>query len=354
MTQHDERDLRGTRHQTQLESHPGAEAGGQRVAPYDVVVVGGGAAGLSAALVLTRAQRRVAVVDSGQPRNAPAAHMHGFLGSDGLPPRELLAAGRREVLGYGGHLVPGVAARIDLDGPTGGVGPGETGSRGFVVTLEDGRELSARRILVTTGLRDDVPDVPGVLERWGRDLLHCPYCHGHEVRNQPLGVLGGTLESVSHALLVRQWSDDVVHFANGATLTADQRERLRASAVDVLDEPVERLVIEDDRLTGVALESGHVVARAAVFVRPTFVPNDALLTSLGCATDGNGWVTVDATGRTSVSGVWAAGNAVNPRAQVITAAGEGSAAAIAVNNDLVEEDAQIAVAKHRLGLGLPD
>jgi thioredoxin reductase len=149
--------------------------------------------------------------------------------------------------------------------------------------------------------------------------------------------------------LVRQWSDDAVYFANGADLTDDQREQLLASAIDVLDEPVDRLVIKDDRLTGVALESGHVVPRAAVFVRPGFVPNDALLTSLGCATDGNGWVTVDATGRTSVAGVWAAGNAVNPRAQVITAAGEGSAAAIAVNNDLVEEDTQIAVGNHRLG-----
>ena len=322
---------------------------------YDVVVVGGGAAGLSAALVLTRARRRVVVVDSGHPRNAPAAQMHGFLGSDGLPPGELLAAGHREVLGYGGALVSGVVTdvRIDIDErhetPKIPAGPSDA-RRSFVVTLADGRVLHGRRVLVTTGLRDEVPDIPGVRLRWGRDLLHCPYCHGYEVRDQRLGVLGGTSESVAHALLVRQWSDDVVYFANGADLAADQRERLVASGVDVIDEPVARLVVENDRLTGVALASGTVVSTAAVFVRPVFAPHDALLNGLGCEIGVHGWVTVDATGRTSVPGVWAAGNAVNPRAQVITAAGEASAAAIDINNDLVDEDTQNAVTRHRLGL----
>lgn len=304
---------------------------------YDVVVIGGGAAGLSAALVLARARRRVAVVDAGHPRNAPAAHMQGFLGSDGLPPTELLAAGRAEVAGYGGELVAGTVARVTRAG------------RRFEVALADGGTLTARRVLVTTGLRDDVPDLPGVRERWGRDLLHCPYCHGYEVRDQPLGVLGGNDDAIAHAQLVRQWSDDVVYFSNGTTPTAEQREQLVARAIGVVDEAVAGLVVEDDRLTGVALADGRVVPRTAVFVRPRFVAHDALLADLGCATHENGWVAVDATGRTSVPGVWAAGNAVNPRAQVITAAGEGSAAAIAINNDLVEEDVPDAVARFRLG-----
>ena len=166
---------------------------------YDVVVVGGGAAGLSAALVLVRARRAVAVVDAGAPRNASAAHMHGFLARDGMSPRDLLAAGRSEATGYGGHL---------LDDTVVGVEPG------FHVRLASGSSLRARRILVATGLRDELPEVPGVRERWGRDLLHCPYCHGWEVRDQPLGVLGGTLDAVQHALLVRQWSPDVTLFPN--------------------------------------------------------------------------------------------------------------------------------------------
>lgn len=313
---------------------------------YDVVVIGGGAAGLSAALVLTRARRRVVVVDAGQPRNAPAAHMQGFLGSDGLPPSELLAAGRKEVAGYGGHLTAGTVTSIVPDSAA-----AAAKRIGFEATLEDGTSLRARRVLVTTGLRDDIPDLPGVRERWGRDLLHCPYCHGYEVRDQPLGVLGGTPEAVTHAHLIRQWSDDVVFFPNGDPLTTDQREQFVARAIGIVDDPVARLlVVENDHLTGVELVSGQVIPRAAVFVRPRFVPNDTLLTGLGCATSDNGWVVADATGRTSVPGVWAAGNAVNPRAQVITAAGEGSAAAIAINNDLVDEDIPIAVTDFRLGL----
>jgi thioredoxin reductase len=314
---------------------------------FDVVVVGGGAAGLSAALVLTRARRQVAVVDAGQPRNSPAAHMQGFLGSDGLPPTELLAAGRTEVAGYGGHLLSGSVTGITAQAPS-----GVFARRSLEVTLEGGRILRTRRVLVTTGLRDELPDLPGIRERWGRDLLHCPYCHGHEVRDQPLGVLGGTPEALAHAHLVRQWSHDVVFFANGGRLTANEREQLAARSICVVDAPVVRLVVEDDHLTGVEVATGRVVPRAAVFVRPRFVPHDDLLTALGCATQDNGWVAVDATGRTSVRDVWGAGNAVNPRAQVITAAGEGSAAAIAINNDLVDEDVPIAVANFRLGLPL--
>jgi thioredoxin reductase len=304
-------------------------------------VVGGGAAGLSAALVLTRARRRVAVVDAGQPRNAPAAHMHGFLGSDGLPPSELLAAGRAEVAGYGGHLVTGTVTTITPRGEAG------RGGRCFAVTLDGGSSLRARRVLVTTGLGDQLPEIAGVRQRWGRDLLHCPYCHGHEVREQPLGVLGGTAEAVAHAHLIRQWSDDLVLFANGIAVSEQHREQLLARGIAIIDDPVARLVVEDDHLTGVELATGRTVPRAAVFVRPRFVPNDTLLIDLGCARGENGWVTVDGTGRTSVAGIWAAGNAVNPRAQVITAAGEGSAAAIALNNDLVEEDTATAVAAFR-------
>jgi thioredoxin reductase len=159
---------------------------------YDVVVVGGGAAGLSAALVLGRARRRVAVVDAGEPRNAPAAHMQGFLSRDGMSPADLLAAGRIEVTGYGVELVEDRVVAIDsrLDAP-------------FVVGVAGGRALQARRILAATGVHDELPEIPGVRERWGRDLLHCPYCHGWEVRDQAIGVLGTGPGSFEHARLVR-------------------------------------------------------------------------------------------------------------------------------------------------------
>ena len=312
---------------------------------YDVVVIGGGAAGLSAALVLGRARRQVAVVDAGEPRNAPAAHRQGFLGSDGLPPSDLLATGREEVRGYDVRLISGIVAEV-----TALAGDEPSGTPAFDVRLEDQSVLRTRRVLITTGLRDHVPDLPGVAERWGRDLLHCPYCHGYEVRDRPLGVLGGNEAAPAHAHLIRQWSDDVVYFANGTDLDSDQRESLTARGIGVVETPVAGLVVERDQLAGVRLADGTVVPRAAVFVRPEFMPHDTLLTDLRCSTGPDGWVTVDATGRSSVSGVWAAGNAVNPRAQVITAAGEGSAAAIAINNDLVEEDVHIALTLYRQGL----
>lgn len=316
---------------------------------YDVAVIGGGAAGLSAALVLGRARRRVVVVDAGRPRNAPAAHMQGFLGSDGLPPTELLARGRQEITGYGVELISGSAVSITTYLPS--AGPGR---RGFDLALEDGSRLTARSVLVTTGLRDEVPQIPGVRERWGRDVLHCPYCHGFEVSDQPIGVLCGSASSIedalAHALLIRQWSDDVILFANGVALGSSQWERLLARSVQVVEEAVTHLTIDNDGLTGVVVGAGRLVPRTAVFVRPRFAPNDSLLTELGCAAGSSGWITVDGTGATSIPGIWAAGNAVNPRAQVITAAGEGSAVAIAINNRLVEEDVVIAVAAMRDGV----
>jgi len=297
---------------------------------YEVVVVGGGAAGLNAALVLARARRTLAVVDAGGPRNAPAAHMHGFLSRDGMPPHDLVAAGRAEVAGYGGTLIDDTVVDV---------------APGFHVRLAGGSSLGARRILVATGLRDELPDVPGVRERWGRDLLHCPYCHGWEVRDQPLGVLGGSPDAVQHALLIRQWSPDVVLFPHTDAVGPEQRELLTARGIGVVEGPVARLVVGNDQLQGVELAEGSVIPRAAVFVRPRFVPNADLLAGLGCAVDAHGWVVHDPVGRTSVAGVWVAGNAADPRAQVISAAGQGSAAAIALNADLVDEDVQHALSQ---------
>jgi thioredoxin reductase len=298
----------------------------------DVAVIGGGAAGLSAALVLARARRQVVVVDAGLPRNAPAAHMHGYLSRDGLPPGELLAAGRAEVISYGGTIVAGTVTDLT---------PDDDG--GFVVMLADGRRYAARRLLVTTGLRDELPDIPGLRDRWARDVLHCPYCHGHEVRDRRLGVIGETPGAVRYAQIVRQWTHDLTYFTSPGTLTAAERTELAARDIGVVEGAIEQLIVDDDRLRGVQLDDGCVVPCHALFVPPRFVANNHLLVGLGCDTDDNGWITTDATGRTTIPGVWAAGNVVDPRAQVITAAGAGSAAAIALNADLVDQDVRDAV-----------
>ena len=296
---------------------------------YDVVVVGGGAAGLSAALVLGRARRRVVVVDAGRPRNSSAAQMHGFLSRDGMAPADLLSAGRAELARYGVEVVHDRVVRVDA---------------GFFVRLGSGTVLRARRLLVATGVRDDLPDIPGVRERWGRDLLHCPYCHGWEVRDQRLGVIATHAGAVEHAFLVRQWSDDVTLFSHSYVPTSTERRQLAAHGVAVVTGTVRRLVVEEDRLTGVQLEDGRTHLCSAVFVRPVNAPHaDGMLAGLRCELDAEGFPVTDRAGRTTAFGVWAAGNAADPRAQVITSAGAGSAAAIAINADLVAEDVERSV-----------
>ncbi|MFH8476421.1 NAD(P)/FAD-dependent oxidoreductase [Streptomyces sp. NPDC018000] len=299
---------------------------------HDVVVVGAGAAGLNAALLLGRARRKVVVIDAGEPRNAPASHMHGFLSRDGLPPTALLDLGRAEIAHYGIPVVRGRVEQID---------------HGYDIRMVGGVVLKARRVLVATGLRDELPDIPGVRERWGKDLLHCPYCHAYEVRDQPLAVLGTHPGAVHQALLLRQWSDDVVFFPHTLAPTAEERERLEARGLRIAEGRIKRLVVDDDRLRGIELTDGRAVPRAAAFLFPRPVPHDALLTHLGCDKDANGWVATDRTGRTSVPGVWAAGNVIDPRAQVVAAAGMGSTAAFAINTDLLDEDVDHAVEQRR-------
>ena len=306
---------------------------------YDVLIVGGGAAGLSAALVLSRARRAVLVVDSGAPRNAPAAHMHGYLSRDGMPPSDLLKTGRAEVTGYGGTIIAG---RVDE------LVRGD--ERAFHAVLVDGQRVRARRVLVTTGLKDELPDVPGLRDRWAKDVLHCPYCHGWEVRDRAAGVIWNGPETTRYVQIVRQWTRDLVLFAPNGALSVQDRAELAARAISLVEGPIDHLVVEDDVLTGVSMADGSLIPRQVLFVQPRLVPHGELLAGLGAELDQDGWATTGPAGTTTVPGVWVAGNVANPRAQVITAAGEGSAAAIAINADLVDEDVRVAV--DQVGEGL--
>jgi thioredoxin reductase (NADPH) len=289
----------------------------------DVIIIGAGAAGLSAALVLSRARLSVLVLDAGEPRNAAAAHLHGFVSRDGMAPAEFLAVGRREVLGYGGLIV---AARVNSI---------ERRGARFDVTTDDGSVEVARAVLVATGLRDEVIGIPGLWDRWGTTVHHCPYCHGQEVRDQEIVVIGGPAPEVSakQAGLLRRYSDRV-------TLVASRpSERLEAFGVRVIDGTV---VMVDD--ASVALADGSLLPYEAIFVSPVPRANDDLLRSLGCAHTENGLIAVDGAGQTSVEGVWAAGNVVTPTAQLISAAGGASVSAIAINGWLLQEDMDAALA----------
>ncbi|KAB1914336.1 NAD(P)/FAD-dependent oxidoreductase [Micromonospora sp. AMSO31t] len=310
---------------------------------YEVVVVGGGAAGLSGALMLARARRSVLVIDGGSPRNAPADGVHGLLARDGMPPAELLARGRDEVRRYGGHLLDGQVDTVTRDGD------------GFAVALAGGRRVRAGRLLVATGLVDELPDVPGLRERWGRDVVHCPYCHGWEVRDRPIGVLATGPLSVHQALLFRQWSDDVVLLHHTAPPLGDeQAEQLAARGVAVVEGEVASVEVVEDRLVGVRLRDGRLVGREVLVAGPRMVARAGFLAALGLRAvehpAGVGeHVPADPTGRTDVPGVWVAGNVTDPAAQVGAAAAAGALAAAAINGDLVGEETRRAVEARRRG-----
>jgi thioredoxin reductase len=311
--------------------------GGHMTEKYAVVVIGGGAAGLSAALVLGRARHHTLVVDAGEPRNAPAAHMQGYLSRDGMPPAEFLAIGREEIARYGVELVRDRVVEVDK---------GED----FTVVLAGGRTVRARRLIVATGLKDELPAVPGVAERFGRDVLHCPFCHGWEVRDQAFGVLASSPASVHQALMVSQWSKDVrlfLHTVAEEELSDEDLRRLAAAGVEVVPGEVAELVVEDDRLTGVRLAGGTpsgggtTHARSVLFVAPRAVPQTGLLERLGAElheTPFGAYPVVDATGLTTVPGVWAAGNAIGFAEQVVHAASGGYRAASAIVGDLLMTD----------------
>ncbi|MFF9704558.1 NAD(P)/FAD-dependent oxidoreductase [Streptomyces griseofuscus] len=300
---------------------------------WDVVVVGGGTAGLSGALTLARVRRSVLVIDKGEPRNAPAAGAHGVLGREGISPLELLRLGREEVASYGGRVVSGQVARISRDGA------------GFRVVTEDGQHLRTRRVLVTTGLVDVLPDVPGLAERWGRDVLHCVYCHGWEVRDKVIGVLG----NFHQALLFRQMSKDVTLFLHTATeLTDEQWEQLAALGVAVVDGEATGLEADSqDQLAGVRLASGKVVPVQQLVVAPRFLARAGFLRELGVTMREHPMglgeqLQVDASGFTGVQGVWAAGNVSDVLAGVPAAAAAGTTAAAAIHMDLLKADAEAA------------
>ncbi|MFB4290027.1 FAD-dependent oxidoreductase [Nonomuraea sp. ATR24] len=312
---------------------------------YDVIVVGGGAAGLSGALTLARARRSVLVIDSGLPRNAPASGMHNYLGREGIAPSEFLAIGREEAVSYGAEIVTGVAVTAErLDGG------------GFRVELEDGTTRTAARLLVTTGLVDELPEVAGLAERWGREVLHCPYCHGYEVRDRRIGVLASGPMAVRQALLWRQWSDRVTLFLNDVpSPTGEDLEQLAARDIAVVGGKVTGLEVTDDALTGVNLADGRAVPVEAVVVAPRFTARAGVLAGLGLEPVDHemaghvlgSHIAADPTGATEVPGVWVAGNVANVAEVVIGSVAAGVKAAGAINADLVAEETREAVAARR-------
>lgn len=301
----------------------------------DVVIAGGGAAGLSAALTLARARRRVTVVDAGEPRNATASAAHGLLGLEGVNPLELLRRGRGEVKSYGGEVIS--ARVVDV----------KTEPDGFRITLDNDETIRGRALVIASGVIDELPEIPGLRERWGRDVVHCPYCHGWEIRGRRIGVLATGVSSALQALLFHQWSDRVQFFPQGLEFSATDLGKLAATGIPVVSGEVAGVEVEADRLSGVRMRDSAIVGLDALAVPARTVARLDGLAGLGIETAENPMgtsIVTDVAGRTSVPGVWVAGNAANAAMQISEAAAGGARVAMIINTDLVFRDADAAAA----------
>jgi thioredoxin reductase len=297
---------------------------------FEVLVAGGGPAGLNAAQTLGRQRRRALLVDSGEPRNAPASEMHMFLSRDGFPPSALRRIGRAELAEY-----PTVEVRDGLI----------TGLRGtiddFTAEFADGSTARARRVILATGQVDALPEIDGVAGLFGKGLYHCPFCHGFEAADRPLAVLGGDFSQSMLALyLADRFAKDVVLCANGPLrIGPELREALDRAGIAVREDPVVRLAGADGDVT-VEFATGEPLTRAAVFHRPAQRQHADLAAGLGCELLPDGCVRVDAAQRTTVPGVYAAGDTARqaelpgPTPFVITGAADGAKAAIWLEQEL--------------------
>ncbi len=294
---------------------------------YDAIIVGGSVAGLSAALILGRSMRKVIVIDSGQPCNRNTPHSHSFMTRDGATPAELTSIAREQALTY-----PTVSLKSDK------VLSITKSNDIFSVETELGSHFQARKILLATGVHDIMPDLEGFADCWGISVLHCPYCHGYEVKDQPLGVViaGDHLEM--YTALIRHWSKDVTLFTNGNALTAAQHDKLGTLQIPIVEVPIVRLNHTDGSLHALEMQDGTRYAMTALFApTPTRLPGD-LAQQLGCKLNDVGLIEVNPSGQTSVPGVLAAGDNSSPLRQLSMASAAGNAAGARLNFELVEDE----------------
>jgi len=294
---------------------------------YDVIIVGAGPAGLSAALMLGRCRRRVLVCDTGRPRNAASRAMHGYLSRDGMPPADFLKVAREQMAQYD---------TIELRDAE--VTHAECNDGRFHVTLRDGVRLAARKLLIATGVVDNLPEIPGFRELYGLGVFHCPYCDGWEVRDQPLAVYGRGARGLGLSLELTGWSRDIVLCTNGPSeIDAEDLSRLTRNGIVVREERVARLE-GDGGLERVVFESGESLARRALFFTTGQTQQSELAHRLGCEINEKGTVLTGRYETTHLSGLYVAGDASRAVQWVVVAAAEGAEAAFAINTDLLKED----------------
>ena len=294
-----------------------------------MIIVGAGPAGLNAALILGRCRRTVLICDNGRPRNAASQALHGYLTRDGIAPREFLAIGRRELERYDTVELRDVSAtdaQCDKSGR-------------FHVTLADGSEVQSRKLLVATGVCDNLPDIDGIEELYGRSIFHCPYCDGWEIRDQPIAIYGKGYRGVGLSLELTAWTRDLVLCTDGpAEIGAGDRERLERNHIAIREERIACLEGRDGFLHRILFAAGEPLPRRAMFFTAGQFQRSELAIRLGCEFNDKGTVRTGKYESTHLPGLYVAGDASRAVQWVIVAAAEGAEAAFAINTDLIKED----------------
>ncbi len=294
---------------------------------YDVIIIGGSYAGLSAAMSLGRALRKVLIIDSGDPCNRQTPHSHNFLTQDGEPPLGIAAKGRKQLEAY--PTISFLEDKADKASRT---------AEGFRVEVSLGTAFIAKKLLFATGIKDIMPDIPGYAESWGISVLHCPYCHGYEVRNQPTGILANGDMAFEKARLIAQWTRELTVFTNGSsTLSEAQRSLLVRHHIDVIEKTIRSIATEEGHVSRLEFTDGSSHNLKAIYARPEFKQQSDIPQALGCAITQEGYIQVDDLKRTTVSGVYAAGDNTTMLRSVANAVAAGSMAGAFLNKELIDE-----------------
>jgi thioredoxin reductase len=294
---------------------------------FDVIIVGGSYAGLSAAMALGRSLRNTLVIDSGKPCNRQTPHSHNFITHDGNTPLQISSLAKQQVMRY-----PSVKF---VDGL---VVSGRKMDNGFEVDLEDGKQFTSKKLLFTTGMKDIMPPIDGFAECWGISVLHCPYCHGYEVRNEPTGIFANGDMAFELTRLIHHWTKDLVLFTNGSTsLTPEQRDKVMSKGIRVVETTIGEIEHVNGYVKAVHLKDGGVISLKAIYARPELVQHCAVPDKLSCEITPQNLLTVDMFQRTTVSGVYAAGDCTTMMRSVSMAVASGGFAGAAINKELIEE-----------------
>lgn len=295
--------------------------------PYDTIIVGGSYSGLAAGMALGRALRKVLIIDGGNPCNQQTPHSHNFLTNDGKTPKEIADIARQQVLQYDTveWLNALVTAAIKTD-------------TGFEIQTQRGEIFTAKKLVFATGIKDILPEIPGISACWGISVIHCPYCHGYEVRHQKTGILANGDTAFELAALVSNWTDDLTVYTNGkSTFSEPQLKKLQAHNISIDEGQIVRLDHQNGQLRQIIFSDGRKAPLSAIYVRPPFVQHSMVPESLGCELTPEGYLRIDAAQRTTVPGVYACGDNTTRMRTVANAVAMGTTAGMMVNKELLEE-----------------